>query len=351
MIETWSDEAARVAALRRLELNDAPSDSGFEPILQIVRTICEAPAAAVVLVEENERILLDGEGLLGGVLSARDEAMCEAAIRQHEPLVVEDTHADLRFRGTALGAGEPFFRAYAGAQLKLSNGHQVGTLCAMDVEPRGFTPVQTTVLSQLARCVVREMELRQRAATDSMTGFLSRATFMDGLVRLIDSYTRGRAPAVLAILDLDHFKAVNDTFGHAVGDQVLQRLAEVCHRRLGDTALLGRLGGEEFGIALPRTSLDNAVHIMSGLLHAIAAIRIPEEPAVSVTASVGLAPMCSDFTETSSWCKFADAALYAAKHNGRNRLSVAQGPTMSQLVIDNSASVAALMELADAEMD
>lgn len=338
MDEQLTNEAARLSALRRLEIIDVPHDRSFEHILEIVRTICEVPAAGVTLIDETSRIVLASDGFAERDPVQRESSICNTTISQREPLIINDTLADPRFAEADLVQREPFVRAYAGAPLVLASGHQIGSLCAFDYKPRSFTQVQGVVLAQLARCVVREMELRQRASTDAMTGFLSRAAFMAGLGRLYNAYTQSRTPAVLAILDLDHFKAINDQYGHAAGDEVLKRLSQVCHERFAEGALLGRLGGEEFGIALSRTGSDEAVQALSALLRDVAAIRLDDEPGVSVTASIGLAPMSADFSDVSSWCRFADAALYAAKHNGRNRLSVAQGSTMSQLVFGRAAA-------------
>ena len=100
----------------------------------------------------------------------------------------------------------------------------------------------------------------------------------------------------------------------------------------------GAAVGDEVELQVVGEVRDEAVQALSGLLRDVAAIRLDDEPGVSVTASIGLAPMSADFSDVSSWCRFADAALYAAKHNGRNRLSVAQGSTMSQLVFGRAAA-------------
>lgn len=109
----------------------------------------------------------------------RAPALCDHAIREAKPLVVPDTLQDKRFAESAFVVGEPHLRFYAGAPLTTREGHNIGTVCAMDTRPRTFGPEQVEILSDLAQLVMTELDLRKLAAVDGLTGALSRRAFRD----------------------------------------------------------------------------------------------------------------------------------------------------------------------------
>src|SRR5690606_32840524 len=138
--------------------------------------------------------------------------------------------------------------------------------------------------------------------------------------RALRQMERKPAPACLVALDLDHFKQVNDAYGHAIGDEVLRHAVTVCRQQLRPVDLFGRLGGEEFGILLPDCPLDQGVDIAHRIRRALAESPMTKGAAVvEISASVGLA--CTDTCgyELQRLYAEADAALYRAKRAGRNR--------------------------------
>lgn len=124
------------------------------------------------------------------------------------------------------------------------------------------------------------------------------------------------------MLDVNHFKQINDTFGHAAGDQVLQRIGAVISASLRDNDIAGRLGGEEFAILLPNTPLATAIEVAERLRALIAKLRVNEQH--PVTASIGLAFAKAPATELSALLSSADSAMYLSKVSGRNRVTVAE---------------------------
>src|SRR5690606_24805348 len=122
-----------------------------------------------------------------------------------------------------------------------------------------------------------EIELRQQAATDVLTGLLSRREFKDRADRAIMLGLRHKYPVSCAVIDVDHFKRVNDTHGHAIGDKVLHKIAVACQGELRTTDILGRLGGEEFAAILPHTTPAQAVNVAEKLRKAIKRIQIQSE--------------------------------------------------------------------------
>lgn len=151
--------------------------------------------------------------------------------------------------------GPTNIRAYVGVPLRTSDGHRIGTLCVNDVEPRTVTQAQLDSLQDLARLVVDELELRRLAAIDCLTGAAAapRAFLALGKAEF-DRARRHQRGLACVVFDLDHFKHVNDTYGHAAGDQVLAEAIAHCRAQLRSSDLMGRLGGEEFAIVRPETS-------------------------------------------------------------------------------------------------
>lgn len=155
---------------------------------------------------------------------------------------------------------------------------------------------------------------------DTLTGVMTREPFLSLLAAQMERSRRGGEPAVLAMLDLDHFKRVNDTYGHLVGDRVLGELGQFLSRNLRRYDLICRYGGEEFLACLPGVLLAEARAILDRLRQDLAGHDIPVDgSALRVTASVGLAALLPDQDSDVS-IGHADEALYAAKAAGRNRV-------------------------------
>jgi diguanylate cyclase (GGDEF)-like protein len=123
------------------------------------------------------------------------------------------------------------------------------------------------------------------------------------------------------MLDIDHFKRINDTFGHPVGDEAIKAMATTCAEAIRTIDHLGRLGGEEFAVILPDTDLAAALLVAERIRAAVAAIAIPAETAnVIFTTSIGVAEQTPSDSSVESLLSRADAALYAAKNGGRNKV-------------------------------
>jgi diguanylate cyclase (GGDEF)-like protein len=165
---------------------------------------------------------------------------------------------------------------------------------------------------------------RWMARHDGLTRAYNREHFFAEAGRTLRQLHKARVDACLVVLDLDHFKRINDTYGHAAGDQVLRSAAMIVGRELRPTDLIGRLGGEEFGILLPGCSCEQGSEVANRIRHALATtpVTLDSHDAVMVSASLGLA--CA--TKSSYMLRLllidADAALYRAKEGGRNQVVV-----------------------------
>ncbi len=166
-----------------------------------------------------------------------------------------------------------------------------------------------------------EHRLAEAAMTDSLTGLTNRRGFK-AAVHKRKPVPPGAAADCIAVIDIDHFKRVNDEHGHDAGDEVLRSFAEVALRMMRQDDLVARIGGEEFAILLPRTTVEQAMEICERLRAEMAGTAtIIDAGAVMVTISGGVAPLGPDGLDQAF--KIADAALYRAKRNGRDQLAIA----------------------------
>lgn len=171
-------------------------------------------------------------------------------------------------------------------------------------------------------------ELVRLANTDPLTGLANRRRFMAALETEIERARRYGRPFAVVFLDLDHFKRVNDTHGHAAGDEVLRTTGSVLRDVSRDIDLPARMGGEEMAVLLPETAADGAGALAERLRHGVARQRFtsPTGTSFSVTASLGVAVFGPALEGAEALLHAADEALYAAKEAGRNRVVMASGP-------------------------
>ncbi len=173
----------------------------------------------------------------------------------------------------------------------------------------------------------RSLELRkdliQNALFDQLTGVANRRHFFQVAEEEFGRFTRYNRAFSLLMMDLDHFKDVNDKYGHPVGDKVLKELAETVLRNKRDSDLFGRLGGEEFALLLPETSLAGATEIAVRLRRACHTLGVPGHMAIRVTVSIGVTQARSEDASFDDVLSRVDETLYRAKNNGRDRVEVA----------------------------
>lgn len=205
-------------------------------------------------------------------------------------------------------------------QFRLINGWQ----SILFLNTGGIGLISCLGLSELRRrCHEREIQrLREFATTDPLTGAGNRRSFDQELSRKITQFQRYNTPCSLLIIDADHFKSVNDTWGHDTGDIVLKSLVRAMESTLRDIDLLFRIGGEEFGALLPETGATNAIIAAERIRRAVNDLEIPipvSKTKIRISVSIGGADI--QFVDCAErWFKRADVALYVAKERGRNRV-------------------------------
>lgn len=179
------------------------------------------------------------------------------------------------------------------------------------------------IVHDITRHRRREQDLRRLAATDSLTGLSNRGNFIEQIERAVAAVAHGGEMGCCLMLDLDHFKLINDSRGHAAGDAVLIHFAQLLqHQLLREGDLAGRLGGEEFGVLLPQTTAEEGLAIAERVRAAVAdsAIDVGSAVPVRLTVSIGVTLLHQDSAQVLA---LADKALYQAKHQGRNQVVLA----------------------------
>lgn len=172
-----------------------------------------------------------------------------------------------------------------------------------------------------------EEELLRQAHIDYLTGVCNRRHFMERAEQELHRANRYGKQLSLLMLDIDHFKQINDRYGHKIGDEVLRRLAHQCQATLRNADILGRLGGEEFAVILPETDIAYAVEVAERLRELMLQAKIPLEGGLPVqfTVSIGVSSLSSSDDNIDVLLNHADMALYKAKNSGRNRVCASSG--------------------------
>jgi diguanylate cyclase (GGDEF)-like protein len=164
----------------------------------------------------------------------------------------------------------------------------------------------------------RHDELQHLSRHDGLSGLLNRAHWEEQVRSAFSRRDTTTRPVVLVMADLDHFKRINDRYGHAAGDEAIRRFASTLKGLLRSSDVCGRYGGEEFGVLMPGTSEDEAAKVLERVRQALH--EAPLLDGEAVTASFGLAVLGPDVACVDSWLRLADQRLYQAKHLGRNRI-------------------------------
>lgn len=193
-------------------------------------------------------------------------------------------------------------------------------IAAISIDYTG-QPAVLLALNDISARKQLEAELFHQASTDALTGISNRRYFLARGEQELRRARRFARPLCAMMLDIDHFKQVNDTHGHAAGDIVLQSVVQTAQGRLRGTDTIGRLGGEEFAVLMPETELGAAVEVANRLRQSLAAQEISlGKTSLTVTVSIGVAALHPEDTDVDALLHRADTALYQAKQSGRNRV-------------------------------
>lgn len=182
----------------------------------------------------------------------------------------------------------------------------------------------TRINSSEAKLLQQNDELNNLVNRDALTKIMSRRYFLDVANQYFNTASRNKTPISLLMLDIDHFKKINDNYGHHIGDKMLILFAEKIEDLLRQSDIFGRIGGEEFGIILYETDIQGAHILSEKIRQEIEALRYPhEQKVIKMTTSIGVGEKIENDTTFEKLMIRSDSALYQAKKDGRNRISIA----------------------------
>lgn len=347
------DEKLRLEDLRSFNILDTAAEQAYDDVVRLASYICETPIALISLLDEDRQWFKARIGL-NAMETPRGQAFCAHAILDPDKVMeVPDALADARFIDNPLVSGDPGIRFYAGAPLLTPSGAALGTVCVIDKVPRKLTTAQLEALQALSRQVVQLLALRRANAelelvakaqtlrqqqleshqrrieelnqdlqeqtlTDSLTALKNRRAFDNLLAAEFSRSQRSHSPLCLLMIDVDHFKAYNDSFGHVAGDKALMLIALAIKSQARAYDHVARYGGEEFSVILPDSRLNDALVVAERIREAINAIIGLRR---SVTASIGVA-YSDGVNSPKRLVDLADRAMYLAKQGGRDRVEV-----------------------------
>ena len=331
-----ANEQQRVRALQSLQLLNGVNEERFARITKLVKAHFKTAVCTITLLDQKHLRFLAPKGVEPCEI-LRSEAVCAMVVEQDQPVVISDLakhRLGENFRKLTHGLGMKF---YAGVPLNSPDGWPVGALCILDPNDPGFSEEDLHILSDFSVLVENEMaansmgslasdlltrleSLEVRAYIDPLTEIWNRGAVLELGNREVERARRGDTYFAAAMLDLDHFKAINDTYGHSVGDFVLKETAHRMSNVLRKYDGVGRLGGEEFLLLLPSTKPSKVHNVLERVRRTIAEIPFETEcGAITVTASIGFS-LLHPQDSVESLVGRADEALYAAKRAGRNRI-------------------------------
>lgn len=283
------------------------------------------------------------------------QAFCAPASLSDEAFAIADTRLEPYFARQPAMASMPPAVFFAGAPLSDPEGKRFGTLCLIDSQPRTLASAEIDLLKSMAHIVSQDIcvcsagryavqdlisaeedrcALYDLAVTDPLTKALNRRAFFRFAEREVQRAHRHNHPLSVLMFDIDHFKRVNDVHGHAVGDEVILRLSRLVTDNIRDTDLLGRLGGEEFGLILPETGVEAALLLANRLRDAARGLSFKSaEGSFNISISIGVSQPEAGETDINASLNRADKALYRAKRLGRDRAELMPtGPEGAQII-------------------
>jgi diguanylate cyclase (GGDEF)-like protein len=308
-----SNEAERLAALKRYNILDTPQEESFDRITRLAKTVLGTRFVLLSLVDKDRVWFKSGYGFDAAEIP-RSIAFCAHTIQQNAALIIRNAPECPSFRNNPMVVGAPHICFYIGVPLRTQDGHNIGTLCALDTQLRELSNDQVSALRDLARLAVDEMELRQIGTTDPLTGVLTRRGFEIEIDREMNRVARYQHDFSLIVVDIEQLKVDSDSYDQAERDLMLQIVGADILKSLRKIDFVGRLGASEFVLALPETGFKGAQVVAERMRLKMA--QMPMPPAVRrihLTASFGISSCVPTDDTWETALARANAALKKSK--------------------------------------
>jgi diguanylate cyclase (GGDEF)-like protein len=267
---------------------------------------------------------------VGGQEPLNKYLYCEKVIRSQQPLHIPDALNDKEWdKNPDINLG---MIAYYGVPINWPDGSPFGTFCVLNSRVCSLLPDKKSLIREFAKVIetllhqaVTVEELRHLAQYDNLTQVYTRGAVLDRLKHEFDRFKRYQTDLSIIFFDIDHFKVINDTYGHACGDHLLTTFARTIKGKLRQTDFIGRLGGDEFLICMSDTDLDNACQQAERTRQLVEDLILEiDGKNLSINVSCGVAQALETDANIEKIVARADDALYQAKEQGRNRVAVSR---------------------------
>ena len=307
-------ETNRIRALH-VGVLDSPPEERYERLARLARALFDVPTALVSLLDADRHRFRTHQGV--DVEHAPKEwTVCAEAILEQGSVVVTDTREDQRFKSGPLGNGEGVVRFFAGCQIKAPSGLPIGTLSIIDRQPRKIGTADESLLLDLAHLVEREFAALRLATTDELTGLTNRRGFHLLASHSLALSQRVGKPATMLMFDLDGFKVINDTAGHAAGDAALASFAAELLANFRDSDVVARPGGDEFCVLMSGAAVGDTDGSLAKLAARVARRNQGRNPDSRIRYSVGVVTFDPSLhTSVSDLVSDADRRMYESKRS------------------------------------
>jgi len=293
----------------------------------------EADTYFIGMLKDNEiqlDLFYDDGEFYNGTRVPLDGTLASWVISHQKPLFLPDLRDDVQLEGVQMRiiGKEKTSLSWIGVPLKATNIN--GIMALASYRPNAFDLADLELLSSLAQHVtlaldntIRHAQVEEQARLDSLTGVYNHGYFLKRLAEQAKETTNAKTPLSLIMLDIDYFKQYNDTYGHLVGDRILNSLCTAIKQHIKQGDAVGRWGGEEFIISLPNATGEQATQVAKRISATMAALRVEDReqrtvPVPTVSQGIGMFP--SEADEIYRLIDLADRRLYIAKERGRNQI-------------------------------
>jgi diguanylate cyclase (GGDEF)-like protein len=323
------DDPERLEALRKTALLDSPTEDAFDRLTRLAAKVASAPMAAMTLLDNDRQFFKSAFGLPDvSVRRATPLSMsfCQHVVRSAEPVIIQNARTDPLVKDRTL-IDQLHTESYVGIPLTTSQGHVLGAFCVMDDHARTWSEDEVNLIRDVAILAMTEVELRSEimehrkteevlrtmSLRDELTGLYNRRGFTEIAQQQVLLASRVGKRILLLYGDLDDFKLINDTHGHAEGDRALVAAAGILRVVFRKADLVARLGGDEF-VGLALHSSDVVVSLIRSRLEAALRVHNSQGQPYSLAMSVGFADVTPEpGTTLEKLIEQADTELYREK--------------------------------------
>jgi diguanylate cyclase (GGDEF)-like protein len=296
----------------------------------------EADTYYIALVDGDEihmQLFYDDGEYFNDIRGKREGTLSNWVIMNQKPLFLSDLRRNVELEGVQfiLVGKQKGSLSWMGVPMK--GTHVDGVMVIGSYHPNAFDRSDLELLSNIAQRAALALDntyhhalVEEEARLDSLTRVLNHGHFIQTMLEKAEDCRAQKQPLSLIMLDIDHFKQYNDSFGHQIGDEILVRLCEIIRGSIKQTDIVGRWGGEEFAIALPNTDGQQAVQIARRIRETLAALKLKDHENIDLpvpTVSQGIAVFSDEMNDITKLINLADKHLYVAKERGRDQIETA----------------------------